>query len=348
MGRPKAPRRRSPELAWAVTGPLILAAIGLTAIAATKYGSPYLSGFWISVLFLGLFCGGQATTLNLEVRRYALTMSVTEVPLLLALFYIRPVTTVMVRSLACVIVMAIRRVAPVKIVFNVAMHATAAAAASLIVASAGPTAHYQPHTDIGPRTWLILMGATFVATLISVSSVLGVITLVQGRIPVPALIRTAAISASPGLVNALAGIDVLLVLQFGPWALVLLAALAAVVVAMYRGYAPFLRQHRTLREIYDLTRAIADPPYDGSLTDVLLRRVRDLIHAEYATLWLPAQGRYPEVLLSARVDDAGLLDLRPRRSGADGAWRRAGPSRSDRSSATGEAQSACARPASRT
>ena len=59
MGRPKAPRRRSPELAWAVTGPLILAAIGLTAIAATKYGSPYLSGFWISVLFLGLFCGGR-------------------------------------------------------------------------------------------------------------------------------------------------------------------------------------------------------------------------------------------------------------------------------------------------
>ena len=41
----------------------------------------------------------------------------------------------------------------------------------------------------------------------------------------------------------------------------------------------------------------------------LLGRVRELLQAEYATLWLPAQGRYPEVLLSARVDAPGLLDV---------------------------------------
>ena len=33
------------------------------------------------------------------------------------------------------------------------------------------------------------------------------------------------------------------------------------------------------------------------------------MQAEYATLWLPAQGRHPEVLLTARVDDPGLLDV---------------------------------------
>ena len=48
---------------------------------------------------------------------------------------------------------------------------------------------------------------------------------------------------------------------------------------------------------------------NGTLPDVLLVRVRELLQAEYATLWLPAQGRYPEVLLSARVDDPGLLDV---------------------------------------
>jgi diguanylate cyclase (GGDEF)-like protein len=36
--------------------------------------------------------------------------------------------------------------------------------------------------------------------------------------------------------------------------------------------------------------------------------VRELLQAEGATLWLPAQGRYPELLLSARVDAPGLLD----------------------------------------
>jgi GAF domain-containing protein len=33
------------------------------------------------------------------------------------------------------------------------------------------------------------------------------------------------------------------------------------------------------------------------------------MQADYATLWLPAQGRHPEVLLSARTDDKGLLDV---------------------------------------
>jgi diguanylate cyclase (GGDEF)-like protein len=307
MGRPKAPRRRSPELAWAVTGPLILAAIGLTAIAAHKYGSPYLSGFWLSVLFLGLFCGGQATTLNLEVRRYALTMSVTEVPLLLALFYIKPVTTVVVRALACVIVMAIRRVAPVKIVFNVAMHATAAAAASLIVASAGPSAHF-PDADKGPRTWLILMGATFVATLISVSSVIGVITLVQGPMSTPQLLNTWVPGVVVGAINTVVGLAVLLIVQSSWWAIILIAGLAAAIAVIYRGYAQFQRQHRSLAEIYELTKAMSESPYDGTLADVLLHRVRGLLHAESVTLWLPAQGRYPQSLLSSRVDDDGLLD----------------------------------------
>jgi diguanylate cyclase (GGDEF)-like protein len=89
----------------------------------------------------------------------------------------------------------------------------------------------------------------------------------------------------------------------------ILAALATCFVVAYRAYAQFLRQHRTLSEIYDLTRAIADTPHNGTLTDVLLGRVRELLQAEYATLWMPVLGRYPEVLLSARVDDRGLLDV---------------------------------------
>jgi diguanylate cyclase (GGDEF)-like protein len=54
---------------------------------------------------------------------------------------------------------------------------------------------------------------------------------------------------------------------------------------------------------------MADAGRNGTLPDVLLVRVRELLQAEYATLWLPAQGRYPQTLLSARVDAPGLLDV---------------------------------------
>ena len=68
-------------------------------------------------------------------------------------------------------------------------------------------------------------------------------------------------------------------------------------------------QHRSLSELYDLTQAMSDAGRNGTLPDVLLVRVRELLQAEYATLWLPALGRYPELLLSARVDAPGLLDV---------------------------------------
>ena len=77
---------------------------------------------------------------------------------------------------------------------------------------------------------------------------------------------------------------------------------------IYRAYAQFLRQHKSLTEMYDLSRDISESPADGTIADVLLKRVRGLLHSEQATLWLPATGRYPESLLSARADDRGLLD----------------------------------------
>src|SRR5262249_46379356 len=111
------------------------------------------------------------------------------------------------------------------------------------------------------------------------------------------------------LVNATVGVVVLIMLDQSRWALVLLVVLGVVVAAIYRAYAQFLRQHKNLAELYELTNSVAEHTYDGTLADVLLTRVRTLLHAEYATLWLAPQGRYPETLLSARADDRGLLDL---------------------------------------
>jgi diguanylate cyclase (GGDEF)-like protein len=54
---------------------------------------------------------------------------------------------------------------------------------------------------------------------------------------------------------------------------------------------------------------MGDASRNGTLPDVLLVRVRELLNAEYATLWLPANGRYPEILLSAHINSPGLLDV---------------------------------------
>jgi diguanylate cyclase (GGDEF)-like protein len=230
-------------------------------------------------------------------------ITLAEVPLLLALFYLPPLTILILRVVAPLAIPARRRLPPVKLCFNVANTAAGSAVATLIVYEFGPL------KALRPDQWVVLLGAVFSAVLLVIAGVVGVISLVQGGMTVRRVVRTATPAVAVGAVNGTVGLIVLLAIQRSAWAVLLLAVLAGVLVLVYRAYAQFLRQHKSLTEIYELTRAVEETRNSSALADVLLARVREMLQAECATLWLPAQGRYPETLLSARVDDRGLIDL---------------------------------------
>ena len=136
----------------------------------------------------------------------------------------------------------------------------------------------------------------------------GVITLVEGLSQTRHLRRSAQFGVIVTAINIVVGLIVVLALRANGWAVLLIAGLAVLLGMGYRAYAQFVRQHQSLAELYDLTQVLAASGEDGTLFDVLLTRVRALLQAESATLWLPEQGRHPEVLLSARVDYPGLFD----------------------------------------
>src|SRR5882762_7285633 len=72
--------------------------------------------------------------------------------------------------------------------------------------------------------------------------------------PTVALIPpTTTPSVVVGGISATVGLVVLLAIQRSPWAVLLLIGLAAVLVMVYRAYAQFLWQHKSMTEIYDLT-----------------------------------------------------------------------------------------------
>jgi diguanylate cyclase (GGDEF)-like protein len=231
-------------------------------------------------------------------------LTLTEIPLVLALFYLSPLVVIVVRVLGGILLQLWKRYPVVKIFFNASSSGLAVTAAALIVAG-----HRPAPGDIGPGTWLVLTIAVGASTVISLAAVVGVISLVQGLPPVRSLIRTSASLVVVAAANITVGLVVLLVLHVEAWSILLLAGLGTMLVIAYRSYAEFVAQHRSLTELYELTRAMADAGRNGTLPDVLLGRVRELLQAEYATLWLPAQGRYPQTLLSARVDAPGLLDV---------------------------------------
>ncbi|WP_373315558.1 putative bifunctional diguanylate cyclase/phosphodiesterase [Planosporangium mesophilum] len=227
----------------------------------------------------------------------------TEIPLLLSLFYLPPLTVLTVRMVAAVAVKVGVKLTPVKYCFNLATKLAGTALAGAIVF------RDWPFNNVAPRTWLVLAAAAGANVLVSLVAVIGVITLVQGRISRVALVRTAVPGLVVAAVNLTVGLVVLLVLHQSIWSLLLLAGLGVVFVQAYRSYGKFLRQHKSLNELYALTRAITESGRDGVLVDPLLARLRELLSAEYATLWMPASGRHPEMLLSARADYRGLLDI---------------------------------------
>jgi diguanylate cyclase (GGDEF)-like protein len=294
--------RRSPEIAWLVTGPLALVAASVAAIIAAKSSRP--AGDWIlGLAFLGLFTWADAVRMRFEIRRQSFAVSLIEIPLLLGLFFLPPLTLIAARVLAAGIHQARMKFTPVKAGFNIVTAAAGTVCAELVLSL------FVPLDATQPMTWLGLYAAGLTGTLVSFAAVTSVITLVQGKIDPKMVGSTLVTGVVIALVNMTVAIVFLILRAQSIWAMLLFVVLVACFTAAYRSYAGFLRQHNSLTAIYELTRAIADTRYDGTLTDVLLTRVRALLSAEYASLWVPGQGRYPEVLLSAKADSIGLIDV---------------------------------------
>ncbi|MEV1143528.1 bifunctional diguanylate cyclase/phosphodiesterase [Micromonospora sp. NPDC049799] len=304
MPTPRPSTSRSNERAWLVTGPLALLAV-VCSVGLALVGPPFPGSIAKALILLVVMVAAGTQVLQFVIRRQALAFTITEIPLVLAFFYLPPLTVVVIASIAALIGQLRRRLTPTKVWFNVAKAAAAASLACLVLLALPDL------NGVGPLTWLTLFLTVSTNTLVTLAAVSGVIGLLQGWQAGWEVARSAPQPLATSAVNVIIGLVVLIALETTWWSLLLIAVLAVAVVLVYRSYSLFVRQHRTLGDLYELTRAMTASGQDGTLADVLLGRVRGLMQAEYATLWLPAQGRHPEVLLTARVDDNGLLDVAP-------------------------------------
>jgi diguanylate cyclase (GGDEF)-like protein len=296
--------RRSTDQAWLITGPLALFAV-VCSVALALVSDPSLGNPVLTLTLLVVMVAAVSQVLHFVIGRQGLTFTINELPLVLAFFWLPPLAVVALSVTAVLVVQFSRRTPRTKLWFNVAKAGASVSLAGLVLVSLPPL------DDVGPRTWLSLFGAVSVHTLASLAAVGGVISLMHGWQAGREVIRTAGPPLLTSGINVVMGLVVLIAIETTWWALVLIAVLAFAVVLVYRSYAQFFRQHRTLGDMYELTRAMTASGQDGTLIDVLLGRIRKLMQAEYAILWLPAQGRHSEVMLTARVDTPGLLDVAP-------------------------------------
>jgi diguanylate cyclase (GGDEF)-like protein len=231
-------------------------------------------------LLLLLFVAVEVFVLHVQVKREARTISMSEIPLVLGMFFAPPLLVVLLRVVGGVLVYALyRRQAPVKIVFNAALNAAEVGIAlvlfHLVLGS---------RTGIDSRGYLAAYVGAAVASGVAGLAVTVVIYFYEGvlrprdlldslRTGVPVAFLTTTIS----LIAASC-----LVLDTGTgW---LLGIAAVVVVLAYRAYASLSERHLSLERLYRFSQVVgANPEVEGVMRSVLAQ-ARDLLRAERAEL----------------------------------------------------------------
>jgi diguanylate cyclase (GGDEF)-like protein len=286
---------------------LIVAQFGVVAAVAARHWDGHFDQVFDRPLLVAgvfvLFAIAQSTELRFEVGRQGVSTFIADIPLVIGLFYVHPVALLAARLLASVLWGVSRRLTFTKSVFNVAMM-TAEAGVAVAIFYAMPAGN--GITD--PNSWITTFAAVIGADLVSTLATVIAISLVQGPMSAGELVRMVIAMTIAVALNATVGLIVVIVLDVNPWTAVLVLMVAAVVIAGYRAYAQFLRQHRSLENLYEFTRAVGTTRQVGTLADAMLERTRELLNAEAAALWLPGTARHPEVLLRTTVDSPAILD----------------------------------------
>lgn len=254
-------------------------------------------------VILGLMIVADQVVISLVIRRQTMTFNIIEIPLLLSFFWLPPLAFAVLRIPMTLFRFVTQlRLARIKVFLNICVAYFELTLATFIFHQLG---FYDPSS---PWTWIAAYAALIPANVLGAAAVALAINLAQARMSA-AEWRTVMISVlGADLTNPTVGLIVILALAVNPWSAVLLVMLGLLLVGGYRMYSVSLSHFRTVEELYEFTSAIDAARHDGSFYDTLLTRARVLVGAEQATLWIPAQGKYPEVSLVAREGDVAVTD----------------------------------------
>ncbi len=289
----------------------IIYAMSVTCIAAsavlfalTFSLDEYRGISWPAVVLLGLLavlC--DQVNLRFVIRRQTSSFNLGEIPLVLSLFWLPPLAFLLLRELPGQLWALVRtRSEPIKQLTNFAVHALDVALVSYLFRSVDARDPTQA------KTWVVVLVAVLITNGVTSVVIGSAISLVQEPLRSRELLRYGVTYFGAALLNTSIGLVMALVFDVNHVAIALLAVIFTVMLFGYGAYSRVVRQHKTLNHLYDFTKAVSSARHDGGLADALLLRARELLDAERATLWLPKQGSYPELRLSAQEGLAGLID----------------------------------------
>ncbi|MDQ1465687.1 MAG: hypothetical protein QOH10_102, partial [Actinomycetota bacterium] len=268
-----------------------LRVLGLSALIAGGACATYLlaarhfttSGVPIAVPWVILAVGyaaSELTVVHIEFRRDAHSVSLNEIPLVLALVFATPGHLLLAHLVGAGAILALhRRQAVLKMVFNLSHFALEDCVAIVVFHSlVGGTVR------LGPTLWIAAMAAAVTAATISVVTVSVVIWVHQNRVNLSQLHAVISVALTGALFNACVALVAVTVLWVDARGAVLLVAIGAILCVAYRAYAMLRQRHASLELLYQFTKAVrGSGDAEQIVTDVLVQ-ARQMVRAEIAEL----------------------------------------------------------------
>jgi diguanylate cyclase (GGDEF)-like protein len=220
----------------------------------------------------------ESVVMHIQVRREAQTVSLSELPLVLGLFFAAPAALLAGRLVGSVLIFVFqRRSSPLKIGFNIAL----LAAETCLAISVFQLLHSDT-AAAGPRDWLAAYAAALVANGVGVLALGVVMAIYEGGLHVTLLLREAVLGQPTAPLVVTLALVAVSSLSADPQTGWLLVATALILLLGYRGYAQLADRHLTLERLYHFSQAVTSSPESDAVIGNVLSEAKQLLRSDYA------------------------------------------------------------------
>ena len=309
-------RLAGPPRVWGLNAVLTLIALALfvgTIHSLEALAAPFRLPWWVVAVAYGL---AEILVVHLQFRRDTHSFSLSEIPLVIGLFFLRPDELLLALVAGSTVALTLHRRQPlIKLVFNVANLACVTSAAvlvfRLIVLASDP---------LGPAGWFAAMSAAIAADVLSLLLISVVVWLSIGRPPEVAKLVGSGTVAS--FFNTCLALVTVTVLWIRPDAIWLPLVLAAMMVGGYRIYGSVRQKHESLEVLYESTRRLHQTPDVEAVIETLLRQAREMFRSDRAEVVFFATADEPAVRVVLEGDHEPETTERVGLDPREGVWAR--------------------------
>jgi diguanylate cyclase (GGDEF)-like protein len=283
MASPKAVLRARLQRSSAVwLWVMVLAAAAAAVFLAGARGEaplvgPHLPWWAMAVGFLV----AEICVVHIQFRRSAHSFSLADVPFVFGLVFASGDGFVLGALLGAGAAWVVhRRMAPVKLAFNLAQLALASSTAYVVLRAVATT------DALDPQTWIGLYAATLVSGALTIVCIAGAIGIAEGGLRLSMLGQMFATDAVVTVTNASIAIGAALVVATDPRAVPVLLVPAFTVFAAYRAYISERQRHEKLEFLYEANRTLSRSPEVAEALEGLLARSLEAFRSEIAEVLL--------------------------------------------------------------